>query len=79
VALKQDSPSHAAHWLSEWLHDGTLAAAAWTGFVRMPKDGTHRIASAIRRASTVRLDDGRVALPAPQVPPLEPLAQRLDA
>lgn len=43
VALKQDSPRHAAHWLQEWLDDGTLAAAAWTGFMRLPKEGTYRI------------------------------------
>lgn len=48
VALKQDSPRHAAVWLDEWLKDGTLAAAAWTGFVRLPKDGTQRIVAAVR-------------------------------
>jgi hypothetical protein len=78
VALKQDSPSHAAHWLSEWLHDGTLAAAAWTGFVRMPKDGTHRIASAIRRAAGVPLGNGQRVSQPPALP-AEHTAQRLDA
>lgn len=43
VALKQDSTKHVAHWLDEWLDDGTLAAAAWTGFMRLPKEGTYRI------------------------------------
>ncbi len=47
VALKQHKPRHAAHWLDEWLRDGTLAAAAWTGFVRLPKDGTERILAAV--------------------------------
>jgi hypothetical protein len=44
VALKQHKVRHTAAWLEEWLEDGTLAAAAWTGFLRMSKDGTYRIA-----------------------------------
>lgn len=43
VALKQHKVKHAAAWLQEWLEDGTLAAAAWSGFMRMSKDGTYRI------------------------------------
>jgi hypothetical protein len=56
VALKQRNPRHAWQWLSEWLEDGTLAAAAWSGYVRLPKDGTYRIAEVVqeqgRSAST---------------------------
>jgi hypothetical protein len=48
VALKQRNPRYAWHWLSEWLEDGTLAAAAWSGYVRLPKDGTYRIAEVVR-------------------------------
>jgi len=33
----------AGDWITEWLNDGTLAAAAWTGFVRLPKLGLYRI------------------------------------
>ncbi|HEX4335060.1 MAG TPA: hypothetical protein VH062_04050 [Polyangiaceae bacterium] len=54
VALKQHSPRHAAEWIDEWLNDGTLAAAAWTGFLRLPKDATNRIVSLVR--SRVALD-----------------------
>ena len=43
AGLKQDDPRHAAEWLREWLDDGTLAAAAWSGYVRLPKFGTPRI------------------------------------
>jgi hypothetical protein len=43
AGLKQDTPSHAWQWLREWLADGTLAAAAWSGYVRLPKFGTYRI------------------------------------
>lgn len=47
VALKQHTPKHALEWLEEWLKDGTLAAAAWMGFVRLPKEGTRRIVQAV--------------------------------
>ena len=49
VAFKQESPRHAAHWLDEWLADGTLAGGAWAGYLRMPKDGTQRIVAAVLR------------------------------
>ena len=54
VALKGHDPRHAGGWLNEWLRDGTLAAAAWSGFVRLPKDGTHRVLAEVRRASEER-------------------------
>jgi hypothetical protein len=43
AGLRQRDPRYAAEWISEWLSDGTLAAAAWSGFVRMPKFGLYRI------------------------------------
>jgi len=55
AALSQDSAAHAAAWLGEWFEDGTLAAAAWTAFVRLPKDGARRIARAV--TSELRDDD----------------------
>ena len=56
AGLKQDTPSHAWHWLREWLADGTLAAAAWSGYIRLPKFGTYRIlevAAALGTAGSV--------------------------
>ena len=41
--LKQRDPLHAEYWLREWLNEGTLAAAAWYGFLRMPKFGLYQI------------------------------------
>jgi hypothetical protein len=41
--LKQRDPTHASYWMREWLNDGTLAGAAWTGFVRMPKFELYQI------------------------------------
>ncbi len=43
AALRQRDPRVAAGWLAEWLADGTLAAAAWNGFRRLPKRGLYRV------------------------------------
>ncbi|MGE5234854.1 MAG: DUF6938 domain-containing protein, partial [Acidobacteriota bacterium] len=43
AGLKHENPLHAIDWLREWLRDGTLAGAAWSGYVRLPKFGTPRI------------------------------------
>lgn len=48
VGLKQDTLRQAGGWLLEWLEDGLLAAAAWSGYVRMPKHGTHRIVEQVQ-------------------------------
>jgi hypothetical protein len=47
--LKQRDPAHASYWMREWLNDGTLAGAAWTGFVRMPKFGLYQILERVGR------------------------------
>jgi hypothetical protein len=52
VGLKQGRPDHAQGWFEEWLEDGTLAAAAWSGFVRLPKHGTQRILEVVRRGDS---------------------------
>ena len=44
AGLKQRDPRLAGEWLREWLHDGTLAAAAWAGHKRLPSRGLYRIA-----------------------------------
>jgi hypothetical protein len=43
AGLVQREPAAAWQWLSDWLEDGTLAAAAWSGFTRLPKHGLYRI------------------------------------
>jgi hypothetical protein len=48
AGLEQRDPAHAGEWLSEWLRAGTLAAAAWSGFLRMPNTGLYRIAEHFR-------------------------------
>ena len=47
AAFKQESPRLAWHWLREWLEDGTLAATAWAGYLRLPKFGSTRIAEVV--------------------------------
>jgi hypothetical protein len=43
AGLKQRDARYAAGWLEEWLSDGVLAAAAWSGYRRLPKVGLYRI------------------------------------
>jgi hypothetical protein len=43
AGVVQRDPSAAWQWLSDWLEDGTLAGAAWSGFMRLPKHGLYRI------------------------------------
>jgi len=43
AGLRQREPAFAAEWLDDWLADGTLAGAAWSGFLRLPKFGLYRI------------------------------------
>jgi hypothetical protein len=43
AGLKQRDARYAAQWLREGLEDGLLAAAAWSGFTRLPKFGLYRI------------------------------------
>lgn len=48
AGLKQRDARSAAEWLTDWLADGVLAAAAWAGYTRLPKFGLHRILDAVR-------------------------------
>jgi hypothetical protein len=43
AGLKQRDARYAAGWIDEWLTDGIFAAAAWSGFRRLPKLGLYRI------------------------------------
>jgi hypothetical protein len=43
VGLPQRDLDQAGYWIREWLSEGTLAAAAWFGFLRLPKHGLYRI------------------------------------
>ncbi len=47
VGLKQRDARFVAERLLDWIDDGTLAGAAWSGFMRLPKFGTYRIADLV--------------------------------
>ena len=48
AGVKQRDPRFAGEWLGDMLSEGSLAAAAWAGFMRLPKFGLYRILEAIR-------------------------------
>ena len=47
AGLRQQGAGFAWQWISDWLEDGTLAAAAWSGFQRLPKFGAYRVLEAV--------------------------------
>ena len=47
AGLPQREPAQAGFWIREWLSEGTLAAAAWIGFLRLPKFGLYQILETI--------------------------------
>jgi hypothetical protein len=47
AGLKQREARFAAEWISDWLADGVLAAAAWAGYMRLPKFGLYRVLEAL--------------------------------
>jgi hypothetical protein len=49
--LKQRHPDYAGFWIREWLAEGTLAAAAWFGFLRFPKFGLYQILERVEALS----------------------------
>lgn len=66
--LKQRHPDYAGDWLREWIAEGTLAAAAWSGFLRFPRFGLYHIADRVTTAASpaaprLRLRSARSAPP----------------
>ncbi|MFL5367099.1 MAG: hypothetical protein ACJ781_16650 [Myxococcales bacterium] len=45
--LRQHDPGTAGAWLREWVEDGTLARAAWSGYLHLPALGLYEIADAL--------------------------------
>jgi hypothetical protein len=50
AGVKQRDPRFAAERIADWLADGVLAAAAWAGYMRLPKFGLYRVLEALERA-----------------------------
>lgn len=49
AAIKQRNPKECGDWLPELLHEGTLAAMAWSGYIRLPKFGLFEIAERVKK------------------------------
>ncbi len=47
AGLKQRDVRFAAEWIADGIADGLLAAAAWAGYMRLPKFGLYRILEAV--------------------------------
>jgi hypothetical protein len=45
--LRQHDPATAGGWLREWVEDGTLARAAWSGYLHLPALGVYEIADEV--------------------------------
>jgi hypothetical protein len=58
AGLKQHDPRFVGDWISDWLNDGTLAAACWSGFQRLPKFGLYRILDALESGAAAALAGG---------------------
>jgi hypothetical protein len=74
AGLKQREPAFAAEWIADWLADGLLAAAAWAGYMRLPKFGLYRVLEAVGAAPQARVGGGvkesaEPAAPASAPPP----------
>lgn len=48
AGFKQRAPERAGAWLLDLVAEGQLAAAAWSGYVRLPKGGLYRILETVR-------------------------------
>jgi hypothetical protein len=55
AGLKQREARFAAEWIGDWLADGLLAAAAWAGYMRLPKFGLYRILEAVGATPEARV------------------------
>ena len=47
AGFKQRDASFAGEWISDLIAEGAFAAAAWSGFLRLPKQGLYRILEAV--------------------------------
>ncbi len=50
AGLKDRDVRFAAEWFTDWLADGVLAAAAWAGYMQLPKFGLYRILEVVSGA-----------------------------
>jgi len=48
AAIKQEDPAYTDQWLFEYLQNGWLADAAWSGFLKVRKLGTYKIVEILK-------------------------------
>ncbi|MFO0584833.1 MAG: hypothetical protein U0229_21380 [Anaeromyxobacter sp.] len=61
AGLKMRGLDSAGEWLTDWLADGLLASAAWSGYMRLPKFGLYRILEAVGASPHGRVGGGTAA------------------
>ncbi len=57
AGIRQENPDHADQWLFDWLENGRLAEAAWSGFLKARKLGTYRIFEVLSTGGMTRSTD----------------------
>jgi hypothetical protein len=56
AGIRQENPDHADQWLFDWLDNGRLAEAAWSGFLKARKLGTYKILEVLRTGKMTKSD-----------------------
>lgn len=59
AGIRQENPDHTDQWLFDWLDNGRLAEAAWSGFLKARKLGVYKILE-ILETGTMRRDPSPV-------------------
>jgi hypothetical protein len=56
AGIKQENADHTDQWLFDWLSNGRLAEAAWSGFLKARKLGTYKILEVLTTGRMTRHD-----------------------
>ncbi|MFN0159448.1 MAG: DUF6938 domain-containing protein [Bacteroidota bacterium] len=56
AGIKQENPDHADQWLFDWLSNGRLAEAAWSGFLKARKLGVYKIKEVLETGKMTKSD-----------------------
>jgi len=56
AGIRQENPDHTDQWLFDWLYNGRLAEAAWSGFLKARKLGTYKIHEVLRTGKMTKSD-----------------------
>jgi len=56
AGIRQENPDHTDQWLFDWLDNGRLAEAAWSGFLKARKLGLYKILEVLETGAMTRHD-----------------------